>query len=100
MSFKETDLRKEAENRACKIRIPGVCNGDRETVVLCHLHKPSIDGGLGLKATDKLGAHGCVACHDVVDGRAVCGYLKDQVTEMFYEGIFRTQALLIKEGKL
>lgn len=30
------NLRKEARGRECQIRIPGVCNGNPETVVLTH----------------------------------------------------------------
>jgi hypothetical protein len=48
------------------------------------------------------GAWGCSSCHDAVDGRTdvlVCDY--EVVTrEYFYEGVFRTQNILLGEGKL
>lgn len=92
------NLRKLARGRECLIRIPGVCNGDPETTVLCHIHKPSISGGIGLKANDLLASWGCSACHDRIDGRSDDGHLHSQVLIMFYEGIFRTQSRLIDEG--
>lgn len=97
------NLRKEAKGRECQIRIPGVCSGNSETVVLCHIHKPSISGGTGLKAHDLLAAWGCRACHDVVDMRdrknEKHGYTWDQIEIGFYLAIFRTQSILLDEGK-
>ena len=97
------DLRKEARGRECQIRIPGVCNGNNETVVLCHLNNKRLFGvGTGQKVPDIFGAWGCSSCHDAVDGRTdvlVCDY--EVVTrEYFYEGVFRTQNILLSEGKL
>ena len=98
------NLRKEAEGRDCQIRLPGICKNDRNTVVLCHLHKPSISGGMGLKADDILGAHGCNACHDVCDGRNLSGdqhgYTGDQIEIGFYLAILKTQKILLDEGKI
>ena len=98
------NLRNEAKGRECQIRIPGVCNKDRDTVVLCHLHKPSVSGGIGLKANDILGAHGCSACHDVVDGRNLSndkhGFTRDEIETGFCYSIFKTQVILLKEGKI
>lgn len=98
------NLRKEAKGRECQIRIPGVCNRNPEKVVLCHLHKPSIGGGMSLKGNDLIAAYGCNSCHDAVDGRSTlphCAYLNHLgLTIMFYEAIFRTQAILLKEDKI
>lgn len=93
------NLRKEAKGRQCQIRIPGVCSGNSETVVLCHLNNKRLFGvGTGQKVPDIFGAWGCSACHDVVDGRRhSIAYLSE---ELFYEGVFRTQNILLKEGKL
>lgn len=86
-----TNLRKLAQGRECQIRIPGVCNGNPETVVLCHLG----GAGMGRKHPDLLGAYGCSACHDAVDGRS---RTNDDWRLYFYDGIFRTQRMLIDEG--
>ena len=92
------NLRQEARGKPCMIRIPGVCNGNSETVVLCHIHKPSISGGMGMKAVDLLASWGCSDCHDAVDGRSKYDYGN---TDLFlYEGVFRTQNILLNEGKI
>lgn len=88
------NLRKEAEGRECQIRIAGVCNHNSKTVVLCHFRLIDISG-LGLKSPDWLGAWGCSACHALVDS---CK--DDDVQIDFAKGVFRTQAILFKEGKL
>ncbi|HGN0358339.1 TPA: nuclease domain-containing protein, partial [Proteus mirabilis] len=49
------NLRKEARGRECQIRIPGVCNGNSETVVLAHYRMSGICG-TGIKPNDIFGA--------------------------------------------
>jgi hypothetical protein len=98
------NLRKEAKGRECQIRLQG-CNRDASTTVLCHIHKPSICGGMSLKANDEIGAWGCSHCHDLVDGRINSAYGRyylswEERLIAFYEGIFRTQKILLDEGKL
>ena len=92
------NLRKEARGRLCQIRIPGVCNHDPETTVLCHLG----GGGMGLKQHDLFGAWGCSSCHDVIDGRARASAVHplSAIRIMHLEGIIRTQQTLINEGKI
>ena len=92
-------LRKSARGRECQIRIPGVCNGNPETVVLCHLP----GGGMGRKHADFLAAFGCSACHDAVDGRrkVVLGlrpWTPEERMVCFYEGVIRTQQIWLDEG--
>ena len=95
------DLRREARGRECQIRIPSICTGDSETVVLCHLHKPSISGGTGLKGNDLVATWGCRACHDVCDGRSKTGlWTPEAIKIWFYEGICRTIVRLSDEGKI
>ncbi len=95
------NLRKEARGRECQIRCPNICNKDNETVVLAHLNNKGLFGvGTGQKVPDMFGAWACSACHDIVDGRAA-GNIRGTVWEiMFYEGVFRTQNVLLKEGKI
>lgn len=100
------DLRKEAKGRQCQIRIPGVCSGNSETVVLCHLNQKSLFGvGMGQKVPDIFGAWGCGDCHGAVDCGNVIhtpyGWIElAEINVLFYEGVFRTQNILLKEGKL
>lgn len=96
------NLRKEAQGRECAIRIPHVCNKDRETVVLCHLNSKRLFGvGTGQKVPDEFGAWGCYDCHNAVDGRTFhAGYTPTDYLLLFYEGVFRTQKILLDEGKI
>jgi len=61
-------LRKSARGETCTFQIPGVCNHNPETVVLCHAPHP--DKGMGKKGPDSWAAYGCSACHDAMDNRA------------------------------
>ena len=88
------NLRQQARGRACEIRIPGVCNSNPDTVVLCHLP----GAGVGRKQPDLLAALGCSACHDVVDGRVESDIPQDTLARWFYEGVFRTQTIWLEEG--
>ncbi|QUI37537.2 DUF1364 domain-containing protein [Pectobacterium versatile] len=49
------------------MQISGICNGNPETTVLCHL--PSPTHGMGYKGDDFWAVYGCSSCHDVIDGR-------------------------------
>lgn len=91
---KETNLRRLARDRECQIRIPGVCNGDSATTVLCHLP----GGGMGRKHHDIFGAWGCAACHDAIDGRVKTDYPSPVLKLWHFEGMTRTQQTLIDEG--
>jgi len=88
-------MRKSAKGEDCQIRIPGVCNHNAETTVLCHL------GGAGwsLKSNDIHSAYGCYACHLVTDG-AKSEFTKDEIKLMFYDGMVRTQLILIEKKLL
>lgn len=96
------NLRKEAKGRECQVRIPGVCNRNRDTVVLAHLNNKALFRvGTGQKVPDLFGAWACSACHDVVDGKNGCtGHEGHEIAILHYEGVFRTQNILLKEGKI
>lgn len=89
-----TDLRKSARWQECQIRIPGVCNFNAETTVLCHWP----DLGMATKSPDLLAAYGCSECHAAVDRKAHMDLERDYVRLCFAEGILRTQALWVKQG--
>lgn len=59
-----------ARGQVCTGQIPGACNGDPATVVLCHF--PFIDGeaGMGSKTHDVCAGDLCSGCHDAIDRRA------------------------------
>jgi hypothetical protein len=66
---KMTPIRRSARGEACTMLIPGICNGDNSTTVLCHSNRLEDGKGMGLKAPDTEACYGCSACHDVLDGR-------------------------------
>ena len=97
----ENYLRNEARDKECQVRIPGVCNKDKSTTVLAHPNNKRLFGvGVGQKVPDLFGAWACSACHDVIDGRVPTGWPDLQVLVWFYEGCFRTQNILLQEGKI
>lgn len=97
---KMTPIRKSAKGEECTIRLPGICNYDASTTVLCHSNALKDGKGLGLKAPDTCAAYGCSACHDVVDRRVpIPAWLKwDEIERLFQYAILRTQEILMSKG--
>ncbi|CNE24912.1 DUF1364 domain-containing protein [Yersinia enterocolitica] len=92
------NLRKEARGRECQVRLPGICNGNNETVVLAHYRLSGICG-TGIKPPDLFGAWCCSACHDEIDRRT---HIMDVESAHLahLEGMVRTQAILLSENKV
>lgn len=93
------NLRKAARGRECQVRLPGICNGDPETVVLAHYRLAGLSG-MGMKSPDLVASFACSACHDAIDRRAHTDLERDYVRLAHAEGVFRTQAILAREGVL
>lgn len=87
-------LRDSARGRECQIRIPGICNRNNETVVLCHVN----GGGAGTKHSDLLSTYGCSDCHSAVDGRIKTQYSKQELDLMLLQGVMRSQQIFLDEG--
>ncbi len=87
-------IRKSAKDEQCQVRIVGVCNGNPETTVFAHKG----GGGMGMKSNEIHGVYSCSACHDEYDGRT--RKIKDRLAVEidFYDGMVRTQLILIKKG--
>lgn len=94
-----TNLRREAAGRMCQVRIPGVCRAREDDCVLAHLQYPAGVRGMGQKAPDLLGAWACTPCHNEVDRRTRV-VEADFARTCMYEGVIRTQQILIAEGKV
>ena len=91
-------LTKLARGRDCQVRLPGICNHNPETTVLAH-YRLAGTCGMGIKPHDLLGAWACSSCHDEIDRRSrLIG--PDEAALAHLEGVIRTQAILIKEGKV
>lgn len=87
------NLRTLARGRPCLVRLP-VCDGGGETTVLAHFRLIGISG-MGIKPPDLIGAWACAPCHRLVDTD------KSFATQLaFAHGVFRTQAALLKEGRI
>lgn len=88
-------IRQSAKGEQCLVRIPGICNGNPESVVLAHLN----GGGAGTKKPDYQGAYACFDCHNWLDG----GYVQHGATRAerdlcHLEAIIRTQEKLVEKG--
>lgn len=97
-----TPIRKAARGQDCMLALPGVCNRDPETVVLCHSNALADGKGMGLKAPDTAACFGCSSCHDLLDGRRP---RPDGMTLLMVEGAFvravaRTHEVLKRMGIL
>ena len=87
------NLRREAIDRECQIRLEGC---QVHPCCLCHFRVIGISG-MGMKSPDLLGAWGCYSCHTKVD--TILRH--DTETQLdFAKAVFRTQAILLKEGKI
>ena len=97
-----TPIRKSARDQACTICLPGICNRDASTTVLCHSNYLADGKGMGLKAPDTAAAYGCSACHDVLDGRRPRprGMTAEAVEAAFRSAVKRTHVLLRTGGLL
>lgn len=89
-------IRKSARGEDCQVRIPNVCNFDSSTTVLAHKG----GAGMGIKSNDMHGAYACSDCHDAIDNRynPKHFFTDDAIELMFYEGMVRTQLILIEKG--
>lgn len=93
---KQTKITKSAKGEECTIRLPGICNFNPETVVLCHIG----GAGMALKANDIHSAYGCSSCHSAIDGHVKCDISKEDLTLYHYDGMVRTQLILLGKGLL
>jgi hypothetical protein len=83
------DLRREAIDRTCQIRMEGCTGGP---CCLCHFRLAGISG-MGMKSPDVIAAWGCAHCHAIVDSDKSEGVQLD-----FAKAVLRTQNELIREG--
>lgn len=90
-------ITQSANGQRCQIRLPGVCTDSN--VVWCHAIGQSAGKGIGMKVPDLLGAYGCSSCHDVYDRRRfVKNLTRLEIEHGFYEGMARSQRILIDDG--
>ena len=88
-------LRDSARGEDCTLQIHPYCNGNPETVVLCHLPSGS---GMGQKSPDWFAVYGCSSCHDIIDGRITNTFSNGTVTVLEQNALFRTWSRMIEKG--
>ena len=93
-------LRDSACGEDCTLQIHPYCNGNPETVVLCHL--PS-GAGIGQKSPDWFAVYGCSDCHDLIDGRTSNAQIREWKETNNFNGInqmalFRTWERMMDKG--
>lgn len=77
-----------AQGQDCQIRSP-VCSYNNEQTVCAHLG----GGGMSRKVSDIFVAYACYECHTLCDTKS------DPATKlMFYDGMVRTQVILLRDG--
>ena len=91
---KSKKITQSANGQECQVRYPGICNFNNETTVYAHMN----GSGMGTKHADIFGAYCCSSCHDIADGRAGGSFTPLEAEVYFYEGIFRTQQILLNKG--
>ena len=91
---KKSKIRISAKGEDCQVRIDNVCNFNPETTILAHLG----GSGMALKSNDIHSAYCCSSCHDAIDGRIQTAWGYEQLVVWFYDGMVRTQLILIDKG--
>ena len=87
----------------CTFQIPGVCNFDTTTTVLCHLPDDSGTGKVAGKSADWIAAYGCNDCHDAIDRRTkvfLDNYSEEDRQWFMRRAMIRTWRILIESGVL
>ena len=98
--IRSSAITQHAKGQSCQIRLPGICSGDASTVVFCHLNDSAFGKGMGQKATDLAGFHGCYACHAYVDtGHGTKPLMTDaELEKAMMVAVVRTWTLLVNDG--
>lgn len=89
-----------AHGKQCYLRFPGICSGNYEYVVPCHIRVGGV-GGTGLKPPPVCSLPGCFECHAILDGRVQTDlYTQDQIRSMTLVGLVQWLAWQWKEEYL
>jgi len=97
--IRSAKILRHAKGQPCTARFPGICNGNPETTVFCHLNGAAFGKGMGQKAHDVLGFFGCSACHAAYDlGHGTKGWLAGDMHKLVLEAVCSTWVVLITDG--
>ncbi|TYL44600.1 nuclease domain-containing protein [Dickeya sp. ws52] len=92
-AFRSKALREPAYGQVCTLQIPGICNGNPETTVLCHL--PSPTHGMGYKGDDFWAVYSYSSCHDVIDRRVPYDWVQEEV---FLQALYLIFKFILERG--
>jgi hypothetical protein len=88
---------KSAKYSDCMVRVPGVCNFDRQTTVAAHLN----GAGMGIKQLDIFIAYCCSDCHAWLDGGYINQGVLRAVRDLWHlQAIIRTQQKMVEDKTL
>lgn len=99
--FREPEIRSRkyldgARGETCKLRFVGICSGDPETTVACHVHDQSF--GMARKAHDVSIIDGCSSCHMFLDHGWVGKISRPVLLEHIIRGLQETLLNRIRRG--
>ena len=83
--YRNKKLTQFARDRACTLRIPGVCDGGGETSVWAHSNSQRHGKGMGIKAHDIFGCIACHGCHQWLDTSHELKYDKEALFREAWE---------------
>jgi len=95
--IRSKQLRDSALGESCTLRLPGICNHDTDTVVLCHLRHLS-SAGIGQKPDDTAAVYACSACHDAIDGRTRTDMTQWEIGHEEGRAMIETQRRMFDKG--
>jgi hypothetical protein len=87
-------LRDSAEGQDCTFKLPGICNGDRQTTVLCHCRIGYL-GGASKPDDFSSAAFGCHACHTAIDNHMLPAHVE---AATWLRAIQQTQRIWYEAG--
>ncbi len=94
--FRSAKVLAHARGQKCTLRFEGICCGDTETTVSCHIrdrHK-----GMGTKASDHSSVHGCFTCHAYLDQGTAYSDLGGEVYyQILLRALLETYEVLIQD---
>lgn len=96
--FRSRKLLDLARGQNCMVRIPGVCNGNHETVVAAHANWNEYGKGGALKAHDCYTSWACSACHEAIDQGNKLSY--EEKKDYWRRGFERTVFEMFNQGLL
>lgn len=100
MTFRSKKYLSLARGEDCKVKIPGICNMNPETVVCAHSNKARHGKGMGIKSNELFTAHCCSSCHDAIDGRIHTHLSPAEMDEFWMRGFERTLIWATENGHI